>query len=71
MINENLYQNLIIDVKRETLDRENLDFNMIVMRQEKKLVEYALKKCGTTRKAAEYLNMTQPQLMRKKSKYGL
>lgn len=71
MINENLYQDLIIDVKGETLDRENLDFNMIVMRQEKKLVEYALKKCGTTRKAAEYLNMTQSQLMRKKSKYGL
>lgn len=71
MINENLYDDLIIDVKSEILDRENIDFNSIIMNQEKKLVEYALKKCGTTRKAAEYLNMTQPKLMRKKTKYDL
>ena len=71
MINENLYEDLIFDVKSEVLDRKNLDFNLIIAGQEKKLVEYALKKCGTTRKAAEFLNMTQTQLMRKKSKYDL
>ena len=34
-------------------------------------VSYALKKEGTTRKAAEYLNLPQATLARKKVRYGL
>jgi anti-repressor protein len=44
---------------------------MIIEEQEKKLIAYALKKEGTTRKAAEYLNLPQATLARKKVRYGL
>ena len=39
--------------------------------QEKRLIEYALKKEKTTRKAADLLNLPQTTLARKKLKYGL
>ena len=39
--------------------------------QEKKLISYALKKEGTTRKAADSLGITQAKLMRIKKKYQL
>ena len=39
--------------------------------QEKKLIEYALKKKKTTRKAAEFLGIPQTTLARKKLKHNL
>lgn len=39
--------------------------------QEKQIIEYALKKEGTTRKAAELLGLPQTTFARKKIKYGL
>ena len=71
VLNENLYEDLVINLKRSMRTSTSLDFNRIIEQQEIQLIEYALKKFGSTRKAAEFLNMTQPQLMRKKQKYGL
>jgi len=71
VLNENLYEDLVINLKRSARSSSVLDFNKIIEQQEIQLLEYALKKFGSTRKAAEFLKMTQPQLMRKKQKYGL
>jgi len=71
VLNENIYEDLVIDLKRSVRTSTSLDFNRIIEQQEARLIEYALKKYGSTRKAAEFLNMTQPQLMRKKQKYSL
>ena len=71
VLNENLYEDLVINLKRSMRTSASLDFNKIIEQQESQLISYALKKFGSTRKAAEFLNMTQPQLMRKKQKYNL
>ena len=71
VLNENVYEDLVINLKRSMRTAASLDFNKIIEQQEIQLIEYALKKFGSTRKAAEYLNMTQPQLMRKKQKYKI
>ena len=39
--------------------------------QEKKIIAYALRKKGTTRKAADFLGIPQTTLARKKLKYNL
>lgn len=70
-LNENIYEDLVINLKRSMRTSASIDFNRIIEQQEIKLIVYALKKFGSTRKAAEFLHMTQPQLMRKKQKYGL
>lgn len=62
---------LIVDLRKELRSDDGVDFNRIMEAQEKLLIEYALKKEGTTRKAAEYLNMSQATLARKKVRYGL
>jgi len=71
ILNENIYEDLVVNLKRSMRSQVPLDFNKIIEQQEIQLLEYALKKYGSTRKAAEFLNMTQPQLMRKKQKYNL
>lgn len=71
VLNENLYEDLVINLKRSMRTSASLDFNKIIEQQESQLISFALKKFGSTRKAAEFLNMTQPQLMRKKQKYNL
>lgn len=71
LLNENVYHDIVFDLKRSINKTTNLDFAEIIESQEKKLLQYALKKEGTTRKAASYLNMTQAQLMRKKKKLGI
>ncbi len=71
VLNENIYEDLVIDLKRSMRTSASLDFNKIIEQQEIQLIRYALKKFGSTRKAAEFLNMTQPQLMRKKQKYNI
>lgn len=71
LLNENLYQYKVSDVKRVFKNEESLDFNKIMDEQEKKLIEYALERQKTTRAAAEFLNIPQATLARKKVKYGL
>lgn len=71
LLNENLYQYKVSDLKRELKNEECLDFNKIMDEQERKLIEYALEKQKTTRAAAEFLNIPQATLARKKVKYGL
>lgn len=70
-LNDNFYDDVMIDIKKEFKRNDALDFNKIMEDQEKKLIAYALKKEKTTRKAAELLNIPQPTLARKKVKYGL
>lgn len=71
ILNESIYENLVLDLKGTMRASSFLNFEEIIERQEKQLIEYALKKFGTTRKAAEFLNMSQPKLMRKKQKYHI
>lgn len=71
LLNENLYQYKVSDVKKVFKNEESLDFNKIMDEQEKKLIEYALERQKTTRAAAEFLNIPQATLARKKVKYGL
>lgn len=75
VLSQNIYTN-IKEKASETFgmnieDMKELDFNKIIQKYEKNLIEYALKKGGSTRKAASILNMTQAQLMRKKQKYEI
>ena len=71
LLNENVYDESVIDIKKEFKREGSLDFNEIMEQQEKKLIEYALKKEGTTRKAADFLNIPQTTLARKKIKHNL
>lgn len=71
IINESIYSDIAFDLKTSCCNSGGINFAEIIESQEKKLLEYALKQEGSTRKAASYLNMTQAQLMRKKQKYSL
>ena len=71
ILNENVYGDMMINVKKSFDRNESLDFHQLMEQQEKQLVEYALKKEGTTRKAAELLGLPQTTFARKKLKYGL
>lgn len=71
ILSESLYDDLVLDLKHSMRASPSLDFEDIIEQQEIKLIEFALKKFGSTRKAAEFLNMTQPKLMRKKQKYRI
>lgn len=50
---------------------EQLDFHQLMDQQEKQIIAYALKKEGTTRRAAALLGLPQTTFARKKLKYGL
>ncbi len=52
-------------------DKNRVDFHEIMDMQERQLIEYAMKKGGTTRKAADILGLPQATFARKKLKYGL
>ena len=71
MLNENAYDDTVIDVKSEFSRKGDMTFDSIMSQQEKRLIAFALKKEGTTRAAAAYLGMSQATLARKKLKYGL
>ncbi len=71
LLNESVYQDSVVDFKKDFRREASLDFNEVMDQQEKKLIEYALKKEGTTRKAADFLNIPQTTLARKKLKHGL
>lgn len=71
LLNRNIYGNGVLDA-RIMLQRDGtIDLDKVMESQEKKLVEYALEKLGTTRKAADALGINQTKLMRKKRKYNL
>lgn len=71
ILNENAYGDMIVSIKKNFDRNENLDFHQLMDQQEKQIIEYALKKEGTTRKAAELLGLPQTTFARKKLKYGL
>jgi transcriptional regulator with PAS, ATPase and Fis domain len=71
ILNENAYGDLINSVKKSFNRNEHLDFHQMMEQQEKQIIEYALKKEGTTRKAAELLGLPQTTFARKKLKYKL
>lgn len=71
IINDAAYGDSIIDIKREFKHDDVMNFDQIIEDQERRLIEYALKKEGTTRKAATFLSMSQGTFARKKLKYGL
>lgn len=71
ILNENAYGDMIVSVKKNFNRSENLDYHQLMEQQEKQIIEYALKKEGTTRKAAELIGLPQTTFARKKLKYGL
>ena len=71
LLNDSIYDNVVIDIRKQFQSRETIDFSAVIEEQEKKLIAYALKKEKTTRKAADFLNLPQATLARKKVKYGL
>ncbi|MGN0658886.1 MAG: sigma-54 interaction domain-containing protein [Emergencia sp.] len=71
ILDENAYGDMIVSVKKNFQRSEKLDFHQLMDQQEKQIIEYALKKEGTTRKAADLLGLPQTTFARKKLKYGL
>ena len=71
LLNQNIYEDNILDAKGKFRRDGKLNFDRVMEDQEKKLISYALKKEGTTRKAADSLGITQAKLMRIKKKYQL
>lgn len=71
LLNENAYGDMVISLKKKYNRTENLDFHELMEQQEKQIIEYALKKEGTTRKAAEMLGLPQTTFARKKIKHDL
>lgn len=71
LLYERLYGEKPLQVDKTFKVAENMDFHEIMEKQEREVILYALKKGGTTRKAAEILNLPQTTLARKKLKHGL
>lgn len=70
LLNDSIYDNVVIDIRKQFQSRETIDFSAVIEEQEKKLIAYALKKEKTTRKAADFLNLPQATLARKKLNTG-
>ena len=71
LLNETIFDECIIDVRHGFFRNSSMSFDAIMEEQEKRLIEYALKKEKTTRKAAAFLGLPQATFARKKLKYGL
>lgn len=71
LLNETAYGDMVISVKKSFNRSDKLDFHQLMEQQEKQIIEYALKKEGTTRKAADLLGLPQTTFARKKLKYKL
>lgn len=71
LLDDNVYNDVVVDLKKEFKTEEKIDMNKILEEQEKLIIEYALKKEKTTRKAADFLGIPQATLARKKVKYNL
>ena len=62
---------MMLSVKKRFSGSDQMDFHQLMEQQEKQIIEYALKKEGTTRKAADLLGLPQTTFARKKIKHGL
>lgn len=71
LLNHSVYEEMMINVRKLFGQENGVDFNQIMEEQEKRMIAYALKKEGTTRKAAEFLGLPQATLARKKVRYNL
>lgn len=71
LLNENTFGSRALNLQNDLEDSNTLDFHEIMDAQEKRIIEYALKKGGTTRKAAEILGLPQTTFARKKLKHNL
>lgn len=71
LLNEQEYGEMVMTLKKEVQHVEKLNFKQLMDQQEKQIIEYALKKEGTTRRAADLLGLPQTTLARKKLKHGL
>jgi len=71
ILNDNAYLDCVMDIRKDFNRHESINFESIMEEQEKLLIEYALKKEKTTRKAADLLGLPQATFARKKIKYGL
>lgn len=71
IINESFYKEKAYSENESFEDSSSLDYHQFMENQEKKIIEYALQKEGTTRKAAELIGLPQTTFARKKLKYGL
>lgn len=71
LLSDSALDEAIFDIEAEFKNNQNIDFTTIIEKQEKALIQFALKKARTTRGAAELLGLPQTTLSRKKIKYGL
>jgi len=71
LIHGKVYDDVLDSLRKTIAEGNRIDFEELIKNQEIRLIEYALKKEGTTRKAAEFLGITQAKLMRKKQKYEI
>lgn len=72
-INSNLYRSEEAGGTKGFSEMQSISMRLesIMAQHERTIIDDTLKREGTTRKAAEALGISQSQLMRKKSKYGL
>lgn len=72
ILSENAHGDMMLSVRKSFRHSdEQLDFHQLMDQQEKQIIAYALKKEGTTRRAAALLGLPQTTFARKKLKYGL
>ncbi len=71
IINEEFYKEQTSSNRENFEDYSSLNYHNFMEEQERKIIEYALKKEGTTRKAAELIGLPQTTFARKKLKHGL
>lgn len=71
LLNESTFGSGALSIKTDFEETEHLNFHEIMEEQEKQIIEFALKKGKTTRKAAELLDLPQTTFARKKLKYNL
>lgn len=73
MLNAEEYRAVVTKLRREQLEDAggSVNYYEIMDAQEKRLIEYALTKGGTTRRAAEIIGLSHSTFARKKQKHGL
>jgi len=71
ILGEGMYNKIMINMKKELQRDAGVDFTLLMEEQERKIIQYALEKEGTTRKAADFLNIPQTTFVRKKNKYRI
>lgn len=71
ILNEGVYDKIMVNVSKEFKRSDKIDLTLLMEEQERKVIQYALQKEGTTRKAAEFLNIPQTTFVRKKNKYKI